>query len=513
MLAMKKIKQGKLHIYITIIIGVISVITNCFINLFITPRITNSIGIEAYGYVTLAKNFVTYATILTAALNSYAARYMSVAFLRNEKEKFDRYTSTIFISDFAIGLILLIVGSIFTFNADYIINIEPKLINDVKILFLLSFMAFFINTISTVFMSTGYIKDRIDLVNILKTYSYIIEIIILVICFWLIEPNVWYIGLSSLSMALVILIGAYYLTKHLLPESKISKKYYDVRVLKDLVINGLWNSVNSLGNTLNSGLDLLVSNLMLTNIAMGQVSVAKTINNIIFALYTAISQAFQPKLLKCYSDGNIVALVKTLKLAMRVSGVITNCIFAGFIAIGQDFLSLWLPGQDVKTIYFITIIAMLPCITEGCIYPLYYVYTLTIKNKIPCIITIIGGFLNIVSMYLIIKFTNLGVYSIVITTAVIMNFIGLVTNPIYVSKCLRVKKGTFYPAILFNLLCLVLTIDILILYKKNVLGYLHNWQSIIISVIFLTVIAFLTQIIFIFIQKAFSKKREVTHNV
>lgn len=32
-------------------------------------------------------------------------------------------------------------------------------------------------------------------------------------------------------------------------------------------------------------------------------------------------------------------------------------------------------------------------------YPLYYVYTLTVKNKIPCFITIIGGVLNVVSIW------------------------------------------------------------------------------------------------------------------
>lgn len=48
--------------------------------------------------------------------------------------------------------------------------------------------------------------------------------------------------------------------------------------------NGVWQSVNSLGNTLNSGLDLLISNLMLTAVQTGQIAVAwiRTFKNSLF---------------------------------------------------------------------------------------------------------------------------------------------------------------------------------------------------------------------------------------
>ena len=85
---------------------------------------------------------------------------------------------------------------------------------------------------------------------------------------------------------------------------------------------------------------------------------------------------------------------------------------------------------------------MLPCISEGCVYPLYYIYTLKVKNKIPCMVTIIGGICNVVAMFLLIKYTNLGVFAIVLTTAVVMNVINLVTNPLYMSHCLKAVSYT-----------------------------------------------------------------------
>lgn len=490
---MRIINKDKRHVYITIVLGTIAVFVNCFISLFITPRITNTIGIESYGYVTLAKNFVAYATILTTALNSYASRYMSIAYLKGDKEKFREYFSTVFWGDVIVGAILFGIGTIFVLFIDRLINVDNHLLVETKMLFFTCFVAFFVNTASTVFMAIGYVKDRMETINIIKICSYIAEVLVLVICFWFMRPSIWYVGLSSLSMALVVFIGSYTLTKITLPERSILRQYISKKSFVELVGNGFWNSANSLGNTLNSGLDLLITNLMLTSVAMGQVSIAKTINNIIFALYVAISQAFQPKMIKYYSECNTKCLIHEFKRSMKVSGIITNCILAGFIAVGKEFLALWIPGQDIAKIYFITIIAMLPCVTEGCVYPLYYAYTLTIKNKIPCLVTIAGGLLNVVGMYLLLKFTKLGVYSIVITTAIIMNLIVGVFNPVYISKCLNVRKSMFIPDIVWNILMLTITTFIL-MRIGSFISYGNSWHNFTIKTCFLALVGMVLQI-------------------
>ena len=48
------------------------------ITFFLTPFITESVGTDAYGFVSLAKNTAQYATYITAALNTFASRFISV---------------------------------------------------------------------------------------------------------------------------------------------------------------------------------------------------------------------------------------------------------------------------------------------------------------------------------------------------------------------------------------------------------------------------------------------------
>lgn len=143
---------------------------------------------------------------------------------------------------------------------------------------------------------------------------------------------------------------------------------------------------------------------------------------------------------------------------MKISGLVSNLAFAGFCALGKVYYKLWIPDQDIELIYVLSVISVLSGVLDGAITPLFYIYTLTVKNKIPCLITITGGVLNVLGMYVLVKYTDMGVYSIVITTAIIMLFIEGVTNPIYMSKCLNINVGVIYKPLFMHIVsCLVMT--------------------------------------------------------
>ena len=99
----------------------------------------------------------------------------------------------------------------------------------------------------------------------------------------------------------MLLLGNIILTRKYIPEIKVTINYYDFSAVKELVFNGIWNSLNSLGNVLNSGLDLLVCTTLLSPIAMGQLSIAKGITSIISGIFQMTSTPFHPIFLKSYA--------------------------------------------------------------------------------------------------------------------------------------------------------------------------------------------------------------------
>ena len=110
-------KTGK--IIRTIFTSGTAFILNCLISLLLTPFITKSVGTDAYGFVSLANNFTQYASLITIALNSFAARYIVISHHNNEKEKSNIYYSSTFFGDLILGTGILAVFLIGTTYTEY----------------------------------------------------------------------------------------------------------------------------------------------------------------------------------------------------------------------------------------------------------------------------------------------------------------------------------------------------------------------------------------------------------
>lgn len=481
-----------LRIFLAIILSGIGVMLSYAINFVLTPFITKQLGIEAFGFVTLAKTLIGYAGILTIALTSFIIRYISIDFHKSQFKEANEYYSSSIGACLTLSLFILISGVFLVLVLEKLIKIPTTLISSVKLLFIIVLVNFCITTVTTPFTTATYIKNRLDLSGCIKILSYALEAIIMYILFSKFEARVWYVGMGSLGACVVTFITNYFLTHKLTPELKFNRSYISFSKIKNLLSNGIWNSINQLGNVLNSGLDLLISNLLLTDVGTGQISVAKTISTMFVSLLQIVSQPFQPLLIKAYASEDKEYFLYELKKSMNICGYFGNIAFAGFFALGNLYYKLWLPGQDNELLHILTLITVFNYITDSLMRPIYYVNTLTLKNKIPCIVTIFGGFLNVVSMYILLKYTHLGVYAVVITTAVIMVSINLFFNPIYASKCLGIRYRYFYPVILRHILsCAILCIVL------KVINYVinpHNWSGLILTAIIMAIVGFVFHI-------------------
>lgn len=450
-------KKG--HIFITIFLSACAFLINYLINFFITPYITNNLGAETYGFISLAKTLVNYATIITLMLNSYATRYISIAYHSGDMKTAIQYYSSVFYANIFLSIFISIIAFYCIYNLSDLLQISSGIIPDIKLLFIFVFITFFITTAGTTFSAAAYIKNHLDKVNIYTAIAYLLQALVIIIMFTFLTPKVWYVAVGFMTTSIVIFYGNFHITKKVTPELKINRKSFSIKHLKLLVINGIWNSINGLGNIMNSGLDLLITNKMLSPLLMGELSIAKTVGAIFSSLYVMVAQPFQPIFLKNYAAGNKNDLLKDLKFSMKISGLLSNLAFALFVSLGLSYYKLWIPGQNISLIYKLTVITILTSISEGAVYPLYYIYTLTIKNRVPCIITLLGGGLNVIFMYILIKYTSLGIYSVAITTAIIMNFINAVTNPLYMAKCLNTKLYEFYPTFIRHIIsCIIMTL-------------------------------------------------------
>ena len=432
----------------TIACAGLAVVINYLISLALAPYITETLGTDAYGFISLAKTFSQYAIIFTGALNSYAARFISIAHHKGDTDAEKKYFSSVFYANVILSAFILLIAVFVIVFLEQIIQIPTHLVGDVKALFTLNFVNYLVLSTGTCFSVYGYIQNKLALTNLVKMCSYLLEAIVLVCLFRFLTGKLYYVGIALLVSSLCIFMLDTIFCKKNLPNLEIRRRHFSLKAVKELVLSGIWNSINSLGNILNTGLDLLITNLMLTPIAMGQLSIVKTLSTIFVTLFQTVTSPWQPILLKKYSTGDTNGTILGFKQGIKITAFFSSLLFAGLIAYGIPYFKLWTPGEDIHLLYSLLIVTLFSTVIEGAAYPLLYTYTLTLKNKLPCFVTIASGLLNVAGMYAMLKFTNIGIHSIVLTTSVLAWCVYFVFTPLYTAHCLNVPWYTFYPTLL-----------------------------------------------------------------
>ena len=484
---------------VSVFFSFFAVALNYLISLVLTPFITENIGTEAYGFVSLAKTFANYASIFTVALNAFSARYISIEYHKGNKEKANVYYNSVFITDIILAIVIFGIAAVIITNLNRFLMIPEDLMGDVKKLFFLDTINFLILSCGTVFMTATTIKNRLEMGSIARAISYIAEAVFLFIAFSLLTPRVYYVGIGLIVSSCVILLINIGLTARLTPNLKVQRGYFSIEAVKSILSAGIWSSVNSLGNTLNTGLDLLVGNMMLSALAAGQLAIVKTISTIVTTLFQLVATTFQPMQLKYYANNDKRLLISSFKLGIKLNGMISNIAFAGFTVFGAVYYKLWTPSQDIAVLQTVTIVTIIGSIIEGAVYPLYYGYNLTVKNKIPCFITILSGIMNVFGMYVLIEFFDAGIYAVVLTTTVLTWLVNFIFNPLYVSYCLKIRLTTFYPTLFRHIVSSVLLLAVFSIIRK--IYYPNSWIGLIMVALICAIIGAILHALIVFNSK------------
>jgi O-antigen/teichoic acid export membrane protein len=225
---------------------------------------------------------------------------------------------------------------------------------------------------------------------------------------------------------------------------------------------------------------------MLAPLRMGQLAVVQSISIIYISIYTMVSPAFQPMILKCYSHDEHDEMMRWFYLAMKTSSLLCSLFFAGFLALGREFYQLWIPNQDTELLYRLTVIAVIPAISGGIIAPMYYSYTLKVKKMIPFFFSAACGLLNVGSMLILLRITDLELYAVVGTTAIYLVGNHFISNGLYVCHILAEPKKLFYKMVARCVLASVVMAAVLKLFA--VLVHPEGWISLIICGIMCCVI-------------------------
>lgn len=456
--------------------------TNILISFFLSPYIVKNIGVEANGFVTLANNFVMYAQLIVTALNSMAARFISIAYVKKDYKKANMYYNSVFWGNLIIVAVLIIPAIISLVKLEMLVDVPTNILFEVKLLFTFVFFNFFITTGFPNWDCGTFVSNRLDRSYIPQMISSVARCLFLLLAFTFFTPKVYYVGMAATLMVMINLIANGINTHKLTPELRINffpnRIICSMKAIKELVVSGIWNSISNIGAILLTGVDLIICNIFLGSTAMGIVSLTKVIPNYMDQLAASLTGAFAPELTINYAKGNKEKLVSDINRSMKLTSVIITIPIAIIIVLGSEFFSLWVPSQDAKLLQILSVLASFKFIFTGGIQILYNIFTVANKVKQNALSQIITGISSIILTIILVKYTKYGIYAV----AGVSSLCAVIKNMIFVipacAKYFDLKWNTFYKQVIITMCSSIVIISLGFILKSFIT--INSWLSFIV---------------------------------
>lgn len=422
----------KRQTFINLFSTIISFLVTFFISFFLTPRISELLP-GSYGYVKLANDFVSYISIITIALNSMASRFITIEYKKGNKDKACAYYSSVFYANIFLCIILIFISTYIVLNIENLISIDIKLLKDVRLLFLMTFIGFILSIFGSTYSVFTFVINRLDIKSYIDIICSIVRIVLIIIFFFVITPNIYYLGFITAFISFLTLIIQLILSKKYLPDLVINKRLFRIDKIYELFKSGIWNSIVRLSQVLLDGLDLIISNIFVSANAMNVLAFAKTLPSFIGNIIITIAGVFVPKMLDHYAQKNTKDLFEQSSLYMICLSLFTAIFIGGLTIYSLDFYKLWLPNEDIQLITIITIVNILPYLISAPLNIVFNYFTIYNEVKKQSVAFLISGLINTLLVFIVLKNTSYGIYAI----AFISSIISIIRNVVYIIPAIK----------------------------------------------------------------------------
>lgn len=466
------------QLFINMLASFISFGVGTGIGLLLTPYIVKRLGAEAYGFVGLSNTLISYAGLVTVALNGMSGRFIALAYNKGQIAEANKYYSSVFYANAFMSAFITLAFVGCTIWLEYMINIPDEMLLDVKCLFALLALTNVISMMTGVYGTATYIKNRLDLSSVRTIISQVLRSVILLIAFGLFSAKIWYIGLSGIICTFYLFITNIYLAHKLTPDLRVNKRNFDWIKIKELLTTGVWNLITKIGDLLANGVDLLFANIFIGPAAMGVFAVTKTVPAMVQALMANVSGVFGPILLQLYAKDDKDGIANEIQTSIRIQAIMSAVPLSILYVLGEEFYRLWLPTQNAHWLYILTIAATSSMALWQPLESLWNIFTITNKVKLASLAILLNNGLTFLIAFIamfVVESPEIRLLILAGTKNVLKFILTSTFLPIVTARLIGVSGGTFYP-IIIKYVSGFITICVIGLIIKQFVN-INSWHS------------------------------------
>jgi O-antigen/teichoic acid export membrane protein len=425
---------------------------NLLIGIWLTPYLVRTLGASAYGLIPLALIVSDYVSLATNSINGAIARFLTEAIQQQRLQEASRIFCTAFFGLVIIVTVIAIPLLVLSLNVDHFLHVPLALISDTAILFVATSGGIILSVFSSIYSSSLYAVNRLDLCRIIDISRITSRLVLIVSLFLTFTPSLRYVGYANLWSGGISLATSLALARSANPFLRLRFSAYDPSQLKELLGFGGWAVLAQLGALLFARLDLLFANLLVGAEEAGRFAAVQQWNIVISSFAMLFAGLSAPVIVILYARNQHDQLIDVARFSMKALALMV-ALPAGLVCgFSGPLLNVWL-GEEYRGYQGLLCITMLPVVITSAIAPLYAVQMAFKRIKTPSIVMVIIGLIKIPLVFLLCTRTSLGVYGIGILGAIVWIIKCIGCNALYNSWFLHVSWRTFVTPIGLGLLC------------------------------------------------------------
>ncbi len=421
-----------------------SLLITLFVGLWYTPFMIRSLGVAVYGLVPLASSITNYLSVVTGAVCTMVARYITTDLARNDALNANKHFNTFLIVGTLIAAVLFVVAAVFSFFLPVFFNIPPGQEHAAKTMFLGVAGAFLIFTIANTFQSSIWVSNRFEIRAMIEAGSTLLRAGLVLLSFRLWAPALWQVSIIIPTVAAFVLLADFVACRKLAPGLRIRPSDFDRSKLPELLSTSQWLFWGQLGNLLFLNIDLVLINILLGPLDSGRYAPLLQWVMLLRVVMSLIAGTLSPEIVVRYARLDTLGLLNLSRQAAKFLGLVVALPCGLLCGFGRPMLGTWL-GPSFMDLAALVWLVLAPLAVEASQYHFSAIMIAANKLRVPALSILAFGLGNAALAIFLTRYLSWGLYGVAAASAITSILRNGVFSPLYTAAILRQPWSTFLP--------------------------------------------------------------------
>ncbi|MGB2985880.1 MAG: lipopolysaccharide biosynthesis protein [Phycisphaerae bacterium] len=300
---------------------------------------------DEYAIYVVAMAIMQFMPLLTAVLTAGVGRYVTEAYARGDDRAVTEIVSTMGVLHLAAGLFVLLVGGVFAWYVDKVLDVAPGLSWDARLIMgLLMFM--FCARVMTAPWGVGFfVRQKFVLLNVLNLGREILRAAFLFVLLFAVSTRVVWLAAAQVGAWVCWMAVATVISCRLVPSLRLRLSAIRWDRARELASFGVWSFIGQIADKIRTSADPLILNKLATAVDVASFHIGSLAFSQVHQGAMLVTGPLVPAFTAMHAKGQTERLRNTYLRGGRIALWVSLFVAVPLIIYRKEVVGLYLMGE------------------------------------------------------------------------------------------------------------------------------------------------------------------------